>query len=141
MKELQKKELLLPKILIENEDQAMGPDSGIATTILLTELIHIMDSIIRTEDDHLIDGHINSPTEVKKIYRIMEITVTKMELGEVMEIFRVHPQDKDETFQEEMHFANVNLLKLGNHHLEDQMIIQSLVPLLLNKNFRKAIFN
>ena len=44
----------------------MGPDSGIATTIFLTELILIMDSIIRTEDDHLIDGHINSPTEVKK---------------------------------------------------------------------------
>ena len=119
----------------------MGPDSGTTTTILLTELIHIMDSIIRTEYDHLIDGHIISPTEVKKIYRIMEITVTKMELGEVMEIFRVHRQDEDETFHEEIHFANVNLLNLGNHHLEDQMIIQSLVPLLLNKNFRKAIFN
>ena len=71
------------------EDQTIGPDSRITIRILLVELIHITDKIIRTEDDLLVDGQINSPREVMEINRIMEITVTEMELGEVMEFFRV----------------------------------------------------
>ena len=55
MKELQKKELLLHKIIIKNEDQAMGLDRRITIRILPTELIRITDRIFRTVDGRLID--------------------------------------------------------------------------------------
>ena len=67
MRELQKKELPLLKIITRKEDQAMGPGSGIATKILTTELILIMDRIIRTVDDHSTEDQINSPLETTEI--------------------------------------------------------------------------
>ena len=141
MRELQKKELLLPKNTIKNEDQSLGPDSGLTILILVTELIDIMDRIIRAEDDHLIDGQMTSPTEVIEIVRITEITVTKMKLGEVMENFRVCHHNKLWTFHRGIHFANSSLLNLGITHLEDQTVNQPPVPLLVNKNFCKALIN
>ena len=51
MRELLYKVLPLLKILTKKEEQAIGPDRGITTKILLTELIPIMDRIIRTVDD------------------------------------------------------------------------------------------
>ena len=50
----------------------MGPDSGITTQTLPTDLSSIMDRIIKTVDDHLTDDQINSPTETMKIDRITE---------------------------------------------------------------------
>ena len=58
----------------KKEDQAMGPDSGTTIRIFPTELIRIMDKIIRTVDDRLTDDQINSPTETMKIDRMMEIS-------------------------------------------------------------------
>ena len=51
MKELQKKELHLPKIKIGKKDQAMDPDNGITIKTLLTDLIPIMSRRTRTVDD------------------------------------------------------------------------------------------
>ena len=104
--------------------------------MLPTEPAHNMDRIIRTEDDHLIDGQINFPTEAIEIDRILDTTVTKMKLGEKKEVFRVPHQDKKETFQKEIHFAN-----LRTHHLEDQTVIQPVIPLLIKKKIRKATTN
>ena len=67
MKELQKKELLLHKITIKREDQAMDPDNGIIVEILLTDLVSIMYRRTRTVDDCLSDDQINSPTETMVI--------------------------------------------------------------------------
>ena len=98
MKELQKKELLLRKIIIKKEDQAMGPDSGITIKIPPTELIRIMDRTTRTVDECLTNDQIKSPTETMEIDRIMGISIVKLELGEIMEIFLVRHLDKDGTF-------------------------------------------
>ena len=114
----------------------MGLDSEKTMRILLTELIHIMDRKIRTVDDRLSDDEINFPTETTKIDRIMEITITKMELGEIMEIFLVRHQDKVRTFHKVILSADFSLSILEVRHLEDQTIIQPLIPLLMNKNFR-----
>ena len=77
MRELQKKELVLQKIKIKKEDQAMGPDSGIQIRTFPIELIPIMDKIIRTMDDRLTDDQFNSPTETMRTDRIMETTIIK----------------------------------------------------------------
>ena len=55
-----------------------------------------------------------------------------------MAIFLVRHQDKDGTFHKANSSADLNLFHLGNRHLEDQTVAQSLVPLLTNKDFRKA---
>ena len=67
MRELQRKELPLPKIITRKEDQAMGPGSGTATKILTIELILIMDRIIRIVDDHSTKDQINFPLETLEI--------------------------------------------------------------------------
>ena len=91
---------------MKNEDEAMGPDRGITIRILPTELIRITDRIIRTVDGRVTDDSIISPTETMEIDRIMEISITKLELGEIMEIFLVHHQEKDKTFLKVILSAN-----------------------------------
>ena len=97
-----------------------------------------MDRIIRTVNDRLTDDQINSPTKTMKIDRIMEISTTEMELGEKMVIFLVHHQDKDGTFLKVILSAYLKLFNLEIRHLADHTVTQPLVPLLTNKNFRKA---
>ena len=65
----------------------MGLDSRITFTILLTELIRNMDRIMRTVDDRLSDDQTIFPTETMEIDQTMQITITKMELGEIMQFF------------------------------------------------------
>ena len=120
----------------KKEDQAMSPESGITIRNLHTELIRIMDSIIRTVDDRFTDYQIISPIETMKSGRIMQISTTKMEIGELLEIFLVHHQDKDETFLKVIHSTDLNLFNLEIRHVEDQKVTQTLVPLLEDKNFR-----
>ena len=127
------KELLLHKIIIKKEDQTMGLDSEITITILTTELIRIADRIIRTVDDCLTDDQINSPTETMEIDRIMGISITKVELGELMEFSFVHDQDKDRSFLKVTLSAISNIFILGSRHLEDQTVTRPLVPFLTNK--------
>ena len=67
MRDLQRKGSPLLKIITRKEDQAMGPVSGIATKILTTELILIMDRIIRIVDDHSTKDQINFPLETLEI--------------------------------------------------------------------------
>ena len=62
----------------------------------------------------------------------------KVELGEIMEIFLVRHLDKDATFLKVTLSVDLNPFNLEIHHLEDQMVTRPLVPLLRNKNFRKA---
>ena len=116
----------------------MGTDSGITIKTLLIDLIPFMDRIIRTMDYHLTDDQINSPTETMKTDRIMRILTTKVELGEITEIFLVHHQDKDGTFLKVILSADLNLINLEIRHSEGQTVGQPLVPLLTNKSFRKA---
>ena len=122
----------------KKEDQAMGPDCEITIRTLPAELIRFLDSIIRTVDDRLTDDQVNSPTETMKIDQVLENSTTKIGLGEIMEIFLVHLQDKDGTFLKVILSADLNLCNLEICHLEDQTVTQPLVPLLTNKNFRKA---
>ena len=115
----------------------MDPDNGITTKTLLTDLIPIMDRMIRTVDDRLTDDPINPPTETMKIDRISEITITTMELGEITVIFLVRHLDKDGTFLKVILSANPKLFNLEIRHLEDQTLTQTLVAFLTNKNSRK----
>ena len=119
----------------------MGPDRRIATRILPTELIRVMHRIIRTVNDRLTDDQINSPTKTMKIDRIMEFAITKMGHGETMEIFLTRHHDKDEIFHKVSLFADLNLFNIEIRHLEDQTVIQPLVPLLINKSFRQLTIN
>ena len=121
----------------KKEDQVMDPDNGIIPKTFLTELNHIMVRIIRTVYDRLTADQINSPTETMETDRIMGISIVKVERGEIMEILLVHHLDRDGTFLKAILFADLNLFNLELHHLEDQTIIQTLVPLLTIKNFRK----
>ena len=73
-----------------------------------------------------------------EIDRIMGISIVKVELGEIMKIFLVHPLDKDGTFLKVILSVDLRLFSLEIRHLENQMLTQSLVPLLTNRNFRKA---
>ena len=116
----------------------MSPDSGITIRIFPTEQIRTMDRIIGTVDDRLTNDQSNSPTETMKIGRLMEVSITKMKLGEILEIFLIHHQDKNGTFLKEIPSADLNLFNLEVRHLEDQTVTQPLVPLLANKNFRKT---
>ena len=137
MKELQKKELHLPKI-IKKEDQAMDPDNGVTIKTLLTDLIPIMGRRTRTVDDFWTGDQTNSLTGTMEIDRIMGISIVKVELGEIMKIFLVHPLGKDGTFLREILSVDLSRFSLEIRHLEYQMLTQSLVPLLTNRNFRKA---
>ena len=115
----------------------MDPDNGIIIETLLTDLVPIIDRRTRTVDDYLTDDQINSPTETMEIDRIMGISIVKVELGKIMEIFLVRHLDKDGTFLKVILSADPNLFNLEVRHLEDQTVTQTLVPLLANKNFRK----
>ena len=137
MKELQKKELLLHKITIKKEAQAMDPDNGIIIKTLLTDLILIMDRRTGAVGDYLTDDQINSPTETMEIDQITEIIIITIELGEIMAIILVRHQDRDGIFHKAILSADPNLFKQEIRHLEDQTVTQTLVRNLTNKNFRK----
>ena len=116
----------------------MDPVNGILIKPLLTDLVPIMGRTTRTEDDYLTGVQINSPTETMEIDQIMGISIAKTELSEIMEIFFVRHLDKDGIFLKVILSIDLNISNLEIRHLEDQMVIQTLVPLLTNKNFRKA---
>ena len=136
MKELQKKELHLPKIIIKKEDQAMDPDNGITIKTLLTDLIPIMGRRNRTVEDYWTGDQTNSLIKTMEIDRIMGFSIVKVELGEIMKIFLVHPLDKDGTFLKVILSVDLSLFSLEIRHLEDQMLTQILVLHLTNENFR-----
>ena len=82
----------------------------------------------------------NFLTGTMEIDRIMGISIVKVELEEIMKIFLVHPLGKDGTFLKEFLSADLSRFSQEIRHLEDQMLTQSLVPLLTTRNFRKATF-
>ena len=90
----------------------MDLDNGITIKTLLTDLIPLMDRIIRTVEDRLTDDQINSPTETMEIDRIMGTLIVKMELGEKLEIFPVRHFDKDGNFLKVILSADLNLSNL-----------------------------
>ena len=122
----------------KKEDQAMDPGNGITINTLLTDLIPSMGRRTRTVDDYLTDDQTNSPRETMEIDRVMGISMVKVELGEIMEIFLVHHLDKDGNFLKVVLPVDLTPFSLEIRHLEDQMLTQSLVPPLTNRNFRKA---
>ena len=138
MRELQKKELPLRKIIVRKEDQAMGLDNGITIKTPFTDLILIMDRRTRAVDEYLTDDQINSPTETMELDQLTEIIITKMELGEIMAIFLNRHQDREGIFHKAILSADLNLFNLEIRLLEDQMEPQPLVLLLTNKNFLRA---
>ena len=116
----------------------MDPDNGITIKTLLTDLIPIMGRTTRTVDDYWTGDQTNSPIGTMEIDRIMAISIVKVGLGEIMKIFLLHHLDKDGTFLMVILSVDLSLFSLEIRHLEDQMLTQSLVPLLTNRNFRKA---
>ena len=68
----------------------------------------------------------------------MGIPIVKVELGVIMKIFLVDPLGKDGTFLKGILSVDLSRFSLEIRHLEDQMLTQSLVPPLTNRNFRKA---
>ena len=114
----------------------MDPDNGITIKTLLTDLIPIMGRRTRTVDDFWTGDQTNSLTGTMEIDRIMGISIVKVELGEIMKTFLVHPLDKDGTFLKVILPVDLSLFSLELRLLEDQMLTQSLVPHLTNKNFR-----
>ena len=116
----------------------MDPDNGTTIKTLLTDLILIMDRTTRTVEDCLTDDHTNFPTETMEIGRTMGISVVKVELGEMMEIFLARHLDKDGTSLKVILSVDLNLFNREIRHLENQMVTRPLVPPLTNKNFRKA---
>ena len=89
MKELQKKEFILPKISIKNEEQAMDPDNGITTRSFLTELIHNLDRIVSTSDDYMTDDQMKFPTELMEFDQKKEIQLPKCNLAKHWKFFLV----------------------------------------------------
>ena len=69
----------------------------------------------------------------------MGISIVKVELGEIMQIFLVHHLDKTGTSLKVILSLDLNSFNREVRHLEDQMVTRPLVPPLTNKNFRKAI--
>ena len=65
----------------------MGQNSGTTIGMLPTEPYRNKGRIIGTADGQLTAEQTNSPTEKMEIGRIMAITKTKMELGEIMKVF------------------------------------------------------
>ena len=116
----------------------MDPDNGITIKTLLTDLIPIMGRRTRTVDDYWTVDQTNSPIGTMEIDRIMGISIVKVELGEIMKTFLVHHLDKDGTSIKVILSVDLSLFSLEIRHLEDQMLTKSLVPLLTNRNFRKA---
>ena len=115
----------------------MDPDNGITIKTLLTDLIPIMGRRTRTLEDYWTGDQTNSLIRTMEIDRMMGISIVKVELGEIMKIFLVHPLGKDGTFLKEILSVNLSRFSLKIRHLEDQNQPQSLVPL-TNRNFRKA---
>ena len=76
-----------------------------------------------------------------KTDRVIENNKTKMELGEIMEIYLIHHQVKDGTFHKVILSADRKLYNRETRHLDNQTVIQPLVPLLKNKKFRKVTIN
>ena len=116
----------------------MDLDKGITIKTLLTDLIPFMGWRTRTVDDYWTDDQTNCPIGTMEIDRIMGISTVKVELGEIMEIFLVHHLDKDGNFLKVILSLDFTPFSLESRHLEDQMLTQSLVPLPMNRNFRKA---
>ena len=116
----------------------MDPDNGITIKTLLTDLIPIMGRRTRTVEDYWTGDQTNSLIRTMEIDRIMGISIVKVELGEIMKIFLVHPLDKDGTFLKVILSVDLSLFSLEIRHSQDQMLTQSLVLLLTNRNFRKA---
>ena len=141
MRELKKKQILLRPIIMKNKDQTKGHESGRTIRILLTELNEIMDRIIKSTDDHLTNGQINSPTEMMEIDRMKEITRTKMKFSETMEFFPVAHQGKGGTFHSVTNSGEFSLSHLKIHHLEDETVTQPLVLHHTNRTFREALIN
>ena len=115
----------------------MDPDNGITIKTLLTDLIPIMGRRTRTVEDYWTGDQTNSLIRTMEIDRMMGISIVKVELGEIMKIFLVHPLGKDGTFLKEILSVDLSRFSLKIRHLEDQKLPQSLVPL-TNRNFRKA---
>ena len=74
-----------------------------------------------------------------EIERTMVISIVKVELGEIMEIFLARHLDKDGTPLKVILSVDLNPFSREIRHLEDQMVTRPLVPPLTNKNFRKTI--
>ena len=115
----------------------MDLDNGITIKTLLTDLIPIMGRRTRTVDVYWTGDQTNSPLGTMEIDRIMAISIVKVGLGKIMETFLVHHLDKDGTFLKVIFSVDFTPFSLKIRHLEDQMLTQSLVPL-MNRNFRKA---
>ena len=117
----------------------MDPDNGTTSKTILTDLIPIMDKTTRFVDDYLTDDQTNCPIETMEIELTMGISIVKVELGEIMEIFLAHHLDKDGNSLKVILSVDLNPFNREVRHLEDQMLTRPLIPPLTNKNFRKAI--
>ena len=95
-----------------------------------------MDRIIRTVDDRLADDQTNSATKTTKIDQILEITKTKMDLAKYWKFFTFY-RGMDASFYKVNRSVDLNNFNLRLRHLEEQTVMQPLVPLLMDKNFRK----
>ena len=116
----------------KREDQAMDQDSGITIKILITEIFRILDGIIRTVDDCLADDQINSTTETMEIDRVMENSLTRMELVEKKEFFLVHH------FSQGNSLSHPQPIQPKNSSFRRSDGNQPLIPFHTNKNFRKT---
>ena len=108
----------------KKEDQAMDPDNGITIKTLLIDLISIMGRRTRTVDDFWTGDQTNSLTGTMEIDRITGIPIVKVELGEIMKTFLVHPLDKDGTFLKVILSVDLSLFSPELRLLEDQMLTQ-----------------
>ena len=102
----------------------MDPDNGITVKALLTDLIPIMGRRTRTVDDFWTGDQTNSLTGTMEIDRITGIPIVKVELGEIMKTFLVHPLDKDGTFLKVILSVDLSLFSPELRLLEDQLLTQ-----------------
>ena len=79
-----------------------------------------MDRIIRNVDD---DDQINSSLETIKLDRILEIAITKRELGKILEIFLVRHQDMNGTFLSIILSTDLSPSSPEPCHLQDQTVL------------------
>ena len=137
MTELQKKELLLLKIIIiKGPSHGSGQWNNSQNASYRTISYSGQDSKNRGRSFNRRSKHFLNRNEENRSnignYSIQNGTWRNNGF------FLVHQQDQDGALHTVFRYAHLNLFNLEIHLLEDQTVIQPIVPPLTNKNFRKV---
>ena len=118
-------------------------DSGeiplIATKISLQDPTLLIETTVRTIDDHLINAQISHSIETMETDPDMNLSTTRMGTGGTMGTFLVLHQIPEETSRKTNPIANQEINNLTISHSADLTLDQQQTLHPMNRNFRKTI--